>query len=90
MRKIYKNRLKFIDAVFPAPWYDGKETLKKFDESQIKLKANYESLCLTCSVILVSKRGELMKVSDYFNVANAEALIKVTKNLTGPKIQYIR
>ena len=76
--------------MFSAPWYYGKEKLLKFDERQIKLKANYESLCLTCSVVLVSKSGELMKVSNYFNIGNAEAVIKVTKNLTGPKIQYIR
>ena len=73
-----------------APSYDGKERLFKFDERQIKLEANYESLCVTCSVILVSKSGRLLKVSDHFNVGNAEAVIKVTKNLSGPKIQYIR
>ena len=70
--------------------YDGKEKLFEFDERQIKLEANYESLCVTCSVILVSKSGRLLKVSDHFNVGNAEAVIKVTKNLSGPKIQYIR
>ena len=59
-------------------------------EKQIKLKANYASLCKTCSVVLVSKRGDLFQVSDNFNIGKAEALIKVTKNYLGPKIQYIR
>ncbi len=76
--------------MFSAPHFDGKEKLLEFDEQQLKLKANYESLCVTCSAILVSKSGELVKVSDYFNVGNAEGVVKVTKNLLGPKIQYIR
>ena len=78
--------------MFSAPRYDGMkiEGLQKFDERQIKLKSNYASLCITCSAILVSRGGELIKVSDYFNVGNVDALIKVTKNFAGPKIQYVR
>ena len=76
--------------MFSAPRYDGKERLQKFDEHQIKLKSNYASLCVTCSAVLVSRGGELIEVSDYLNVGNVDALIKVTKNYLGPKIQYVR
>ena len=62
--------------------------LKTFSEKQVKLAANYETLCYTCSVLLVSKRGQLTQV-DIANIGQIEAAIRVTKNYSGPKIQYL-
>ena len=62
--------------------------LKTFSENQVKLAANYDTLCFTCSVLLVSKRGQLFNV-DNTNIGQIEAAIRVTKNYSGPKIQYL-
>ena len=66
---------------------DGSEDVE-FSLEVIKEKADYENLCFTCSVILVGVNGNLQKFTTY-STGYLESVIKVTKNYSGPKIQYL-
>merc|ERR1711963_1288362 len=66
---------------------DGSEDVE-FSMEEIQEKADYENLCFTCSVILVGVNGNLQKFTTY-STGYLESVIKVTKNYSGPKIQYL-
>jgi len=50
--------------------------------------ADYKNLCYTCSVLLVGVNGNLEKYETY-STGYIESAIKITKNYSGPKIQYL-
>lgn len=56
--------------------------------SDIKKASDYDNLCYTCSTILVGVDGQLEKYETYTTGYIATA-IKVTKNYSGPKIEYL-
>jgi len=60
----------------------------EFSMEEIKEKGDYENLCYTCSVILVGFQGKLQRFNTY-STGYADSVIKVTKNYSGPKIQYL-
>ena len=60
----------------------------EFSMNDIKQAADYENLCYTCSIILVEVDGHLQKFETY-SAGYIEAAMKVTKNYSGPKIQYL-
>ena len=51
-------------------------------------KKDYDNLCYTCSVLLVGVNGNLEKYETY-STGYIESAIKITKNYSGPKIQYL-
>ena len=60
----------------------------EFSMDDIKSVADYKNLCYTCSKILVEVDGRLQKFETY-SAGYIEAAMKVTKNYSGPKIQYL-
>ena len=60
----------------------------EFSMGDIKSAADYENLCYTCSIILVEVDGGLQKFETY-SAGYIETAIKITKNYSGPKIQYL-
>merc|ERR1711963_134381 len=60
----------------------------EFSMEEIKEKGDYENLCYTCSVVLVGFQGKLQRFNTY-STGYADSVIKVTKNYSGPKIQYL-
>merc|ERR1712141_583841 len=60
----------------------------EFSMDDIKSAADYKNLCYSCSKILVEVNGRLQKYETY-SAGYIEAAMKVTKNYSGPKIQYL-
>merc|ERR1712038_1482314 len=83
------NRFLLLQMTFLylCSFTDGSEDVE-FSLEVIKEKADYENLCYTCSVILVGVNGNLQKFTTY-STGYADSVIKVTKNYSGPKIQYL-
>jgi len=59
-----------------------------YSVEDIKKASDYDSLCFTCSMLLVGIDGTLEKYETY-TTGYIESAIKVTKNYSGPKIQYL-
>ena len=59
-----------------------------FTLAEMQMAADYDNLCYTCSVLLVSAEGSLQKY-DTYSTGYIESAIKITKNYSGPKIQYL-
>ena len=59
-----------------------------YSVAKIKEVADYDNLCYTCSILLVGVNGNLEKYETY-STGYIESAIKLTKNYSGPKIQYL-
>ena len=59
-----------------------------YSVEDIKEASDYDNLCYTCSMLLVGVDGNLEKYETY-TTGYIESAIKVTKNYSGPKYQYL-